>query len=77
MRLYPDGRAYNAGLGALPLLRSGEPYFVTSGAVVLGLEADDDIVGVASGRLSAEDEAEVPRQCTPRWRWTTSERCAL
>jgi ribosomal protein S18 acetylase RimI-like enzyme len=27
--------AYNAGLGALPLLRSGEPYFVASGVVVL------------------------------------------
>jgi len=28
--------AYNAGLGALPLLRSGEPYFVASGLVVIG-----------------------------------------
>ena len=27
--------AYNAGLGALPLLRSGEPYFVVSGLVVV------------------------------------------
>ena len=27
--------AYNAGLGALPLLRSGEPHFVASGVVVL------------------------------------------
>lgn len=27
--------AFNAGLGALPLLRSGEPYFVASGVVVL------------------------------------------
>jgi hypothetical protein len=27
--------AYNAGLSALPLLRSGEPYFVASGIVVL------------------------------------------
>jgi membrane protease YdiL (CAAX protease family) len=27
--------AYNAGLGALPLLRSGEPFFVFSGGVVL------------------------------------------
>jgi len=27
--------AYNAGLGALPLLRSGEPYFVFSGLVVI------------------------------------------
>lgn len=26
---------YNAGLGALPLLRSGEPYFVASGLVVI------------------------------------------
>ncbi|MCP4541825.1 MAG: GNAT family N-acetyltransferase [Chloroflexi bacterium] len=26
---------YNAGLGALPLLRSGEPYFVASGLVIL------------------------------------------
>ena len=125
--------AYNAGLGALPLLRSGEPYFVASGAVVLlamlaptvpylfqelrrylrgelrevirpriraleasdrerleaisidgldwagllkdpgavvlGLEADDDIVGVASGRLSAEDEAEVlTLYVDPAWR---------
>ena len=125
--------AYNAGLGALPLLRSGEPYFVASGAVVLlamlaptvpylfqelrrylrgeprefirprirvleasdrerleaisidgldwagllkdpgavvlGLEADDDIVGVASGRLSAEDEADVlALYVDPAWR---------
>jgi membrane protease YdiL (CAAX protease family) len=27
--------AFNAGLGAIPLLRSGEPYFVLSGVVVL------------------------------------------
>ena len=27
--------AFNAGLGALPLLRSGEPYFVVSGLVVI------------------------------------------
>ena len=26
---------YNAGLGAMPLLRSGEPYFIASGVVVL------------------------------------------
>ena len=27
--------AFNAGLGAMPLLRSGEPYFIASGGVVL------------------------------------------
>jgi ribosomal protein S18 acetylase RimI-like enzyme len=27
--------AFNAGLGAIPLLRSGEPYFIASGGVIL------------------------------------------
>jgi N-acetylglutamate synthase-like GNAT family acetyltransferase len=48
---------YNAGLGALPLLRSGEPYFVASGLIVIALmlvPVMPGLVGAARRRLGGE-----------------------
>lgn len=50
--------AYNAGLTALPLLRSGDPYFVASGAVVVGVMLSPVIVGLLLGR---REQAQRPR----------------
>ncbi|NBD36374.1 MAG: hypothetical protein GVY30_10325, partial [Chloroflexi bacterium] len=50
--------AYNAGLTALPLLRSGDPYFVASGAVVVGVMLAPVIVGLLLGR---RERAQRPR----------------
>jgi len=50
--------AYNAGLTALPLLRSGDPYFVASGAVVVGVMLAPVIAGLLLGR---RERAQRPR----------------
>ncbi len=50
--------AYNAGLTALPLLRSGDPYFVASGAVVVGVMFAPVIAGLLLGR---REQAQRPR----------------
>ena len=55
---------YNAGLGALPLLRSGEPYFVASGAVVVAAMLAPVIPGLAREvrrRLRGEPGPAPPR----------------
>ncbi|MFP4394466.1 MAG: CPBP family intramembrane glutamic endopeptidase, partial [Anaerolineales bacterium] len=50
--------AYNAGLTALPLLRSGDPYFVASGVVVVGAMLAPVIAGLLLGR---REQAQRPR----------------
>jgi ribosomal protein S18 acetylase RimI-like enzyme len=52
--------AYNAGLGALPLLRSGEPYFASSGLIVIAIMLAPVVPGMliaARRRLRGEKKA--------------------
>ena len=54
--------AYNAMLGALPLLRSGEPYFVGSGLFVIAMMLAPMVPGVMRGiRHRVRGKEEVPR----------------
>jgi len=60
--------AYNAGLMALPLLRSGEPYFVGSGLFVLATMLAPVVPGMVRGirRRLRGKEKEIPQsQITP------------
>jgi GNAT superfamily N-acetyltransferase len=57
--------AYNAGLGALPLLRSGEPYFVVSGLIVIAFMLAPVVPGMVIAvrrRLRGEKKAVAPIQ---------------
>lgn len=54
--------AYNASLGALPLLRSGEPYFVASGLIVVAAMLAPLLPGVAGGlRRLRHTQARIPQ----------------
>jgi len=60
--------AYNAGLGALPLLRSEEPYFVVSGLVVVTMMLAPVIPGVVGAvwrRLRGEARGILHPQIRP------------
>ena len=60
--------AYNAGLGALPLLRSEEPYFVVSGLVVVTMMLAPVIPGVVGAvwrRLRGEVRGILHPQIRP------------
>jgi hypothetical protein len=59
--------AYNASLGALPLLRSGEPYFVFSGLIVVATMLAPVVPGLVRGlrrRLSGQAREEITPQVT-------------
>jgi GNAT superfamily N-acetyltransferase len=60
--------AYNASLGALPLLRSGEPYFVFSGLVVVAVMLAPVVPGLVLAlrrRLSADARLRPTPQVAP------------
>jgi N-acetylglutamate synthase-like GNAT family acetyltransferase len=59
---------YNAGLGALPLLRSGEPYFVLSGLIVVAAmlaPVMPGLVGTVRRRLRREERVAPQPQLRP------------
>ncbi|GAB4543592.1 MAG: hypothetical protein Kow0063_36910 [Anaerolineae bacterium] len=57
--------AYNAGLGALPLLRSGEPYFVVSGLIVVAMMLAPTVPGAARAirRWRRGEAWAIPQPC--------------
>jgi N-acetylglutamate synthase-like GNAT family acetyltransferase len=60
--------AFNASLGALPLLRSGEPYFVLSGLIVVATMLAPIVPGLVRGlwhRLSGQAREENTPQVVP------------
>jgi GNAT superfamily N-acetyltransferase len=59
---------FNAGLTALPLLRSSETYFVISGLIVIAAMLAPVVPGAIRGvrrRLQGEDTARITAQITP------------
>jgi len=63
--------AFNAGLGALPLLRSGEPYFVQSGLIVVATMLAPIVPGLVRG-LWRRLPGQAPDKATPRVTVATS-----
>jgi hypothetical protein len=60
--------AFNASLGALPLLRSGEPYFVLSGLIVVATMLAPVVPGLVRGLrrgLSGQARKEIRPQVAP------------
>jgi hypothetical protein len=63
--------AFNAGLGALPLLGSGEPYFVQSGLIVVATMLAPIVPGLLRG-LWRRLPGQAPDKVTPRVTVATS-----